>query len=31
MGAWTGLTWLKIGTVGSNELSGSIKFGKFPD
>jgi hypothetical protein len=34
--AWTGLIWLRIGTMAgacecSNDLSGSIKFGDFLD
>jgi len=36
VGAWTGLIWLRIGTVGiscecGNEPSGSIKCGEFLD
>jgi hypothetical protein len=35
-GAWTGLSWLRIGTAGricecDNEPQGSIKFGEFLD
>jgi len=36
VGAWTGPSWLRIGTVGGhfacgNELSGSVKCGEFLD
>jgi hypothetical protein len=36
VGVWNGLSWLRIETGGrhfefGNELSGSIKCGKFPD
>jgi len=30
-GTWTGLIWLRRGTSGSNESSGSIKCGEFLD
>jgi hypothetical protein len=29
VGAWIGLIWLRIGTGGGNEPSGSIKCGEF--
>jgi hypothetical protein len=29
MGIWTGSSWLRIGTGGGNEPSGSIKCGEF--
>jgi hypothetical protein len=31
VGVWTGLGWLRIGTGGGNEPSGSIKCGEFLD
>jgi hypothetical protein len=31
VGVWTGLSWLRIGTVGGNEPSGSIKCGELLD
>ena len=31
VGAWTGSSWLRIGTGGGNETSGSIKCREFFD